>query len=48
MTSHHVADKLIAVGTQPSPDTPEAFADFLKQQIATWSAVAKKNHIQVE
>lgn len=48
MTSHDVADKLIAVGTQPAPDTPEEFAAFLKKEITNWSAVAKKNHIKVD
>ena len=47
MTAPDVAGKLIPAGTQPSPDTPDEFAGFVKNQITTWSDVAKKNGIKI-
>jgi len=48
MTSQDIVDKLVAVGTQPSPGTPEQFADFLQKEIAKWADVAKKNNVKIQ
>lgn len=48
MTSPDVTGKLVPAGTQPAPDTPEEFAAFLKKEITTWAAVAKKNNIKIQ
>jgi tripartite-type tricarboxylate transporter receptor subunit TctC len=43
-----VQDKLVGMGMEIVPGTPEAFAQFLRDDIETWRRVAKAAAIQPE
>ena len=43
-----VRERLMAQGLEPVGDTPQAFAAYVKQQIAQWSKVIKDAGIKVE
>jgi tripartite-type tricarboxylate transporter receptor subunit TctC len=43
-----VRDKLIAMGSDPTTSTPEAFQAFIKLELARWGKVIKDNNIRSE
>jgi tripartite-type tricarboxylate transporter receptor subunit TctC len=42
------ADKLLANGTVPMPDTPEAFTALIRAEMQKWGAVARTAKIRVD
>lgn len=40
--------RLEAVGADPVTNTPEQFADFVKNDFAKWAKVVKEAHVRVE
>jgi tripartite-type tricarboxylate transporter receptor subunit TctC len=43
-----VADKLVAEGFEPSPESPRAFADLIKSEIATYATIIRASGARVE
>ena len=43
-----VATKLESLGALPRPSTPEAFADLLKREYATWGEIVKQSGAKVD
>jgi len=43
-----VQERLRASGADPTPSTPEAFAQLIARDIATWTKVVKAGNIQIE
>ena len=41
-------DKLAATGTEPRTSTPEAFAAYLKSEIAKWGEVIRKAGVRAD
>ena len=48
MKTPDVRDKMLAQGFEPVGDTPEAFAKFIREEIARWAKVVKSAGIQPE
>ncbi|HET9578205.1 MAG TPA: tripartite tricarboxylate transporter substrate-binding protein, partial [Usitatibacter sp.] len=43
-----VKRKMVAAGAEPSGMTPEAFARFVRSEMAKWARLMKERGIQVE
>lgn len=41
-------DRLVSIGLTPAPDTPEAFAKFVRSELDRWAKVAKEAHLRPE
>jgi tripartite-type tricarboxylate transporter receptor subunit TctC len=48
LSAPDLADKLAAEAVQPQPMTPQAFAAFIKADIARWTAIAKARNIDLD
>ena len=40
--------KLVNMGMEPETGTPEAFADYLKQEVAKWARVVKASGLRLD
>ncbi|HEU5178821.1 MAG TPA: tripartite tricarboxylate transporter substrate binding protein [Burkholderiales bacterium] len=43
-----VRDKLLAQGAEPMPGTPEAFASFMRDEMAKWAPVVKQAGVKLD
>ena len=43
-----VAERLAAVGFQPEPTTPQAFAKYIETEAGKWARVVKEANIQTD
>ncbi len=43
-----IAERLSAMGSFPDPGTPEAFAAFIRSEVATWREVARAANVRLE
>lgn len=43
-----VRDKLIAAGSEPVGNTPEAFSAYVKSELARWGRIIRENNIRGE
>jgi tripartite-type tricarboxylate transporter receptor subunit TctC len=48
VTEAEVREKLAGLGVEPDGRSPEAFAKFLAEDIAKWTAVAKAANIKAD
>jgi tripartite-type tricarboxylate transporter receptor subunit TctC len=48
LESAEVRDKLLAQGAEPMPGTPEAFASFMREEMAKWAPVVKQAGIKLD
>jgi tripartite-type tricarboxylate transporter receptor subunit TctC len=48
VNSADMKERFATLGTEPVTGTPEAFADFIRVQIAKWSAVSKAAGVELE
>jgi tripartite-type tricarboxylate transporter receptor subunit TctC len=43
-----IRERLQALGLNPAPGTPEAFAQFIRAELARWAKVARAVNIRAE
>jgi len=43
-----VREKLLAQGAEPMPGTPEAFAAFMREEMAKWAPVVKQAGVKLD
>jgi tripartite-type tricarboxylate transporter receptor subunit TctC len=43
-----VREKLLAQGAEPMPGTPEAFASFMREEMAKWAPVVKQAGVKLD
>jgi tripartite-type tricarboxylate transporter receptor subunit TctC len=43
-----VRERILATYNEPSPTTPEEFADFIRSEITTWSKVIREAGVKIE
>ena len=48
LTGPGLSDKLAAEAVQPMPMSPEAFAHYIRADIARWTAIARERNIQLD
>ena len=48
LRSPDVRDKLLAQGAEPMPGTPEAFASFMREEMARWEPVVKQAGVKLD
>jgi tripartite-type tricarboxylate transporter receptor subunit TctC len=48
LQSADVRDKLLAQGAEPMPGTPEAFASFMREEMAKWAPVVKQAGVKLD
>jgi tripartite-type tricarboxylate transporter receptor subunit TctC len=48
LTAPETAQRFLALGGQPAYGTPEQFAEFLRQEIAKWGEVIRREGLQVD
>ncbi len=48
MADPGVKEKFLAVGSEATPSSPEAFAAFIKTEIEKWSRIAKAANVKIE
>jgi tripartite-type tricarboxylate transporter receptor subunit TctC len=48
LTSPDVRDRLQAQGAEPMPGTPEAFASFMREEMAKWAPVVKQAGVKLD
>jgi len=48
LESSDVREKLLAQGAEPMPGTPEAFASFMREEMAKWAPVVKQAGVKLD
>jgi tripartite-type tricarboxylate transporter receptor subunit TctC len=48
LESPEVREKLLAQGAEPMPGTPEAFASFMREEMAKWGPVVKQAGVKLD
>jgi tripartite-type tricarboxylate transporter receptor subunit TctC len=48
MADPGVKEKFLAVGSEATPSSPEAFGAFIKTEIEKWSRIAKAANVKIE
>jgi tripartite-type tricarboxylate transporter receptor subunit TctC len=48
LKSPEVRDKLLAQGAEPMPGSPEAFASFMRDEMAKWAPVVKQAGVKLD
>ena len=48
LQSPDVREKLLAQGAEPMPGTPEAFASFMREEMAKWAPVVKQAGVKLD
>ena len=48
LTGPDLRDRLAAEAVEPSPMTPEAFAQFIREDIARWTKLARDRKIDLD
>jgi len=43
-----VREKLAAQGAEPMPGTPQAFASFMREEMAKWAPVVKQAGVKLD
>ena len=48
LESPDLREKLLAQGAEPMPGTPEAFASFMREEMAKWAPVVKQAGVKLD